>query len=277
MNRRHFLALPGAAAISFAAPSSSLQFGVTDWNLNLSGKIEALDLASKLGFAGIEISLGRQPVDGRLPFDDPALHAAYLDRARHLNCRLISTCLDILHVHGLKNDKRAEKWLSDAIEINRKLGLRVMLLPFFGARAMETQAELDYVASLLRNIAPAAEKANVILGLENTNSATENIRILDRSRSNHVQVFYDTGNSYYRGHDIYREIPRLGSERICQFHLKDNPSYLGQGGIDFRKVLNTIQGIGYAGYADLETSSRSDDIASDMHRNLEFLRNLQNG
>jgi L-ribulose-5-phosphate 3-epimerase len=274
MNRRTFLALPGAAAVAMAAPSSRLQIGVTDWNLELAGKLEALDLAASIGFAGVEVSLGRKPVEGRLPLDDASLHAAYLARAAKLNLKLVSTCLDILHINGLKNDKLAEQWLSQAIEINRKLGVRVILLPFFGARAMETPAELDYVADVLRNFAPTAQKANVILGLENTNSARENLRILDRTRSEVVKVFYDTGNSFSRGHDIYREIPMLGKARICQFHFKDNPSLMGKGGIDFRKVLDLVSGIGYEGFADLETSSRVGKVSEDMAQNLAYLKTL---
>jgi L-ribulose-5-phosphate 3-epimerase len=273
MQRRSFLALSGAAAISQAAPSG-LRIGVTDWNLGLSGQLEAIDLAAQVGFAGVEVSLGRKPVNGKLPFADPALHAAHLKRAREKGIELVSTCLDILHTNGLKNDKLAETWLAQAIEINRSLGLRVILLPFFGARQLETHAEMDYVADVLRNFAASASKANVVLGLENTNSARDNIRILDRVRSSSVQVFYDTGNSFSRGHDIYREIPMLGKDRICQFHLKDNPSYMGQGGIDFAKVIDAIREIGYQGFIDLETSSPTRDIAADMSRNLKFLQSV---
>ncbi len=271
MRRRHFLALPCAATALLAAPNPNLRLGVTDWNLGLAGKLEALDLAAQIGFAGVEVSLGRKPIDGKLPFNNPAAH---IERAKVLKLTLVSTCLDILHVNGLKNDKLGEKWLSDAIEINQALGVRNMLLPFFGARALETQQELDYVADLLRNIAPKAEKAQVTLGLENTNSAAENLRILERAKSKAVRVFYDVGNSFSRGHDIYREIPLLGRERICQFHLKDNPGFLGQGGIHFPTVLSMIEQIGYRGFADLETSSPSRNIAADMARNLGYLRSL---
>ncbi len=255
-----------------AAPNPNLHFGVTDWNLNLAGQLEALDLAAKIGFAGVEVSLGRKPIDGKLPFTNPAAH---IERAKSLNLTLVSTCLDILHVNGLKNDKLGEKWLSDAIDINRSLGVRNMLLPFFGSRSLDATKDLDYVADLLRNIAPKAEKAQVTLGLENTNSATDNLRVLDRAKSPAVKVFYDVGNSFSRGHDIYREIPLLGRERICQFHLKDNPSYLGQGGIHFPTVLTLIQEINYQGFADLETSSPSRNIQSDMAKNLAFLRTLR--
>ncbi len=271
MRRRHFLALPGIARVLLAAPNPKLQIGVTDWNLGLAGKLEALDLAAQIGFAGVEVSLGRKPVDGKLPFNNPSAH---IERAKALKLTLVSTCLDILHINGLKNDKLGEKWLSDAIEINQALGVRNMLLPFFGARALETPRELDYVADLLRNIAPKAENAGVTLGLENTNSAAENLRVLERAKSSSIRIFYDVGNSFSRGHDIYNEIPLLGTERICQFHFKDNPNLLGQGGIHFPTVLSLIEQIGYQGFADLETSSPSRNIAVDMAKNLGYLRSL---
>ena len=51
--RRQFLYGTAALAASplFAA-KSKLKFGVTDWNLNLSGKPEAVALAASLGFEG---------------------------------------------------------------------------------------------------------------------------------------------------------------------------------------------------------------------------------
>ena len=274
MQRRHFLALPGVALLS-AAPQPQFRIGVTDWNLNLAGQPAAMELASSIGFAGVEISLGRKPVAGKLPLDNPELHRVYLQKSTELNCKLISTCLDILHVNGLKNDKLAQKWLSDAIGINQKLGIRNMLLPFFGSRALETSAEMDYVADLLRDFGTQAHKAGVTLGIENTNSAADNIRILNRTRSEAVKVFYDIGNSFSRGYDIYHEIGLLGLDRICQFHLKNNPGYLGQGGINFPKVFEVIASIGFPGFADLETSSPSKDIATDMTKNLAFLNSLR--
>ena len=186
---------------------------------------------------------------------------------------LDGTCLEILHKNYLKNDKLGQKWVADSIPITKKLNARVVLLPFFGKGAMTTPAEMEYVADILKELAPEAEKAGVLLGLEDTNSAEENVRIMERTKSKAVQVYYDVGNSTFNGYEVVKEIRWLGKERICQIHLKDK-GYMGEGTIDFPAVLRAMEDIGYAGYANLETNSPSKDIPADMRRNLAFVRKL---
>jgi len=278
LSRRRFLQTTSAALVAghgrlFA--QAGLKLGVTDWNLRLTGQLTAVELAKSIGFQGVEVSLGQKPIDGKLPLDNAEVQARYLAAAKQHNIALAGTCLDILHVNYLKSDKLALKWIADGIPITQKLNARVMLLPMFGAKAgaLETQAEKDYVGDALRELGPAAEKAGVILGLENTVSAEDNVRIMERSRSSAVLVYYDVGNSTRNGHNVIPEIRWLGAKRIGQFHLKDT-GYLGEGKIDFPGILAAIKDIGYTGFGNLETSSPSKDVAADMKRNLEFLRKL---
>ncbi len=278
-SRRQFLATMGALAWANRGgsapgkPLAGLRIGVTDWNLRMAGRVEAVELAARLGFEGVEVSLGRKPIEGKLPLDDAALQDRYLAEARAHKIALAGTCLDILHVNYLKNDPLGQKWVAAGIPITQRLQARVMLLPFFGKGALETQQEMDYVADVLRELAPEAEKAGVILALENTCSARENARMLERARSRAVRVYYDVGNSTNRGFDIYEEIRWLGRERICQIHLKDK-GYLGEGSIDFVAVLRAIADIGFEGFANLETSSPSGSVEEDMRRNLAYIRGL---
>jgi L-ribulose-5-phosphate 3-epimerase len=123
-------------------------------------------------------------------------------------------------------------------------------------------------------IAPEAEKAGVILGIEDTISAQDNVRMIERARSKHVMVYYDVGNSTEAGFDIVREIRWLGKERICQFHLKDNPHYLGEGNIDFEPVMHTIRDMDFSGYANLETDVHPQTLEADLRRNLLFIREV---
>lgn len=276
ISRRSLLYAGGAAFLSPAlrARSRGLKIGVTDWNLKLTGKVEAVETAARLRFDGVQVSLGRKPADGRLPLADVALQQQYLTASKIQKIALDGTCLDILHVNYLKNDKLGPKWVADSIPITRRLDARVVLLPFFGKGALATHDEMDYVGDVLREIAPDAEKAGVTLGLEDTVSAEDNVRIMERSKSPAVLTYYDVGNSTEAGFDVVKEIRWLGKARICQIHLKDNPHYLGEGKIDFPAVLKAIEDIGFHGYANLETSCPSSSVDDDMMRNLHFIRRL---
>lgn len=276
LSRRSFLA---ASAVLVAPPVellckadlSGCRIGVTDWNLKQTGKIEAVALAKSLGFAGVQVSLGRKPVEGRLPLDDAVVQSAYLRAAKQQNIALAGTCLDILHVNFLKSDKLAQKWVAAGIPITKQLKAKVMLLPFFGNGALTTEAERNYVADVLKELAPEAANTGVTLGLEDTISAEDNVRIMDRSQSPAVRVYYDVGNSTKNGFDVIGEIRWLGRDRICQIHLKDK-TYIGAGPIDFLAVMKAIAAIKYHGFVNLETSSPSGSIEADMRRNLHAVQ-----
>lgn len=282
--RRHFLSIlaaGGGALLATGRPGVSAQagqpgvkfrLGVTDWNLDLEGEPEAVALAKACRFEGLQISLSNRK-SGTDFLGNENLDRIVAESKKH-DLPIASVCLNILHRNYLKSDPLGVRRVADAIPMARRVGVTVILLPFFGPGALETPAEMDYVGDLLKELGPEAQKAGVILGLEDTISARDNVRIMERSQSPAVLTYYDVGNSIKRGYDIVEEIRWLGKDRICEMHLKDNPHYLGEGPINFPAVLDAMADIGFAEWAQLETSSPSKDIAADMRRNLSFLRRV---
>ena len=126
------LGLPGLAS----AKKVKFKIGVTDWNLKLEGKIESISLAKQLGFDGVQISIGKGT--DKLPLSDPALQKAYLDESKRVDLTIESLCLEILHQNCLKSDPLGQRWVADSISIAKAMGVRVVLLPFFGRCALET-------------------------------------------------------------------------------------------------------------------------------------------
>lgn len=273
--RRGFLAATGAAlALPLRSRAKAkVRFGVCDWNLRKAADVTALDLAASIGFEGVEVSLGRNVDSGKLPLDDPSRIAAYREKASATGMVITSTCLDVLHRHFMKSDPLGLKYTADAIRVTKALGAPLILLPYFGKGALENRDEMAKVADMLKEVLPDAEKANVILALENTISAEDNAFMIDRARSSHLKVYYDVGNSTNNGFDVVKEIRWLGTDRIGQIHFKDRP-YLGEGKVPFPAVAEAMNAIGYQGFVDLETGAPSGDLPADMNRNLAFSRKL---
>jgi sugar phosphate isomerase/epimerase len=277
ITRRKFLGCAIAAGLCSRfdfAQQEKLCIGVTDWNLHLGANPEALPMAANLGFEGVQISFGRTLVVGRMPADNPDVIARYLTLSKQYKIPIDGTCVDKLHDNGLKSDPLAPKWVLDSIRLTKALDTKVLLLPFFGRWALQTKQEMDYVGDALKDLAVEATKAGVILGLEDTISAEDNVRIMERSQSPSVLVYYDVGNSTVAGFDPVKEIRWLGRSRICQFHLKDNPHYLGEGSIQFLPIMRAIRDIQFSGYANLESDAPTKQLEADMRRNLAFIRNV---
>jgi sugar phosphate isomerase/epimerase len=279
LTRRSFIELGVSATVAasvlpaFAAKSKvKFKVGVTDWNLKLEDKVESIALAKSLGFDGVQVSIGKVTED-KLPLSDPALQKTFLDESKRVGLPIESLCLELLHRNYLKSDPLGQRWVADCIPIAKAMGVRVVLLPFFGKGALETTAEMDKVGDILKEVAPAAERSGVILGLEDTISARDNVRIMKRSKSPAVLTYYDVGNSTKGGFNVVEEIRWLGGKRICEVHLKDNPHYLGDGTIDFKGVIDALADIGFDGWAQLETECPA-SVEADMRRNLKFVRDL---
>src|SRR5690349_20232242 len=123
VSRRVVLASFATALGSRLARSGDrkLEIGVTDWNLKLGAKPDAVPLAARLGFDGVQVSFGRRLKDDKLPVDDPAVIAEYLRLSKEHKIPIDGTCVDRLHDNGLKADPLAAKWVSDSIRLTKAL------------------------------------------------------------------------------------------------------------------------------------------------------------
>jgi len=267
---------PGASWAA-ACRRAGIKVAATDWNLALEGKIGSFALAKEAALDGVQVSLGKNDEkkgEDKLPMVDPERQKQFVEESRKTGIPIVGTCLEILHRDNLKAHANGPKWVEQSIAATAALGTKVILLPFFGKQQIKEKDEQKAVAERLKPLAPLAEKAGVILGLEDTISAEENAWIMDQVGSPAVKVYYDVGNSFNQKYDIYKEIVWLGKDRVCQLHIKDNPSYLGKGQIDMPRYVEAVLKSGFEGWAVLETSSPSKNIKDDMVINSTYLRGL---
>jgi sugar phosphate isomerase/epimerase len=309
LDRRRFLHLAGAAAVApflegaaSALPAAAPRVGMCDWNLGNSADPSELAKAAPAGLEGVQVSVGTAP--DRMPLRDAAVRRRYLELGKRYGLAFPSVAAgSILNQIPLRSEPQAAVYVIDAVEAAAALGARCILVAFFSngdLRLRDATGELrdtsdgpfrEYaldeqgvtrVVEALRQIAPRARDAGVILGLENTLTARQNLEILERVDSPAVNVYYDVGNSTAYGYDVPGEIRRLGRDRICQIHVKEtlgmkDPSagLLGgpaTGGVDFPAVAAACREIGYDGWYVLETSGREGRFGEDTRANVEFVK-----
>jgi len=274
----------GAAAGMLLAPAAKLlavedkqprfKIGACDWSIGQRQKFEALDLAKKIGLDGVQVSFDDigVPTDLRLP----DARREYQERAKKLGIQIASLAMGTLNEHPYASEERTEQWVLDCIDTMHKMEQKVVLIAFFGKGDINGKPDLQAkVIEKFKRAAPLAEKAGVILGIESWMNAADHLRIIDAVGSPAVQVWYDVANSEKMGYDIYKEIRQIGRERICQFHMKENSSLLGQGRIDFKKVRESIDAINWSGWLIIEGATVKEKSLEECYRhNLDYLRSV---
>ncbi len=269
------LGLHSSFAPLLAAPGERrFRVGACDWSIGKMADPAAFAVAKEIGLDGVQVSLGTAADDMQLR--QPERQHRYLAAAKESGVSVASLAIGELNKIPYKRDPQTTAWVSDCIDVCQALGVRVVLLAFFGEGDLrDDKPGVDEVVKRLKAIAPKAEKAGVILGIESWLSADQHLEIIERVGSKAVQVYYDCCNSNERGYDIYKEIRQLGREHICEFHFKENGSLLGQGKVDFKKVRAALDDIRYSGWIQIEGAVPPGAAMLDSYRkNLAFVRGV---
>lgn len=302
IDRRKFLETTGVAAltISGAAASRSLgkpMVGICDWNLGASCDPEIIPRAHEAHLRGIQVSVGTGPE--HLPLREAVVRERYRELGQEYGITFCSVAAGaILNQIPLKSEPQAAIYVLDALEAAAILGAKNILLAFFGNGDLRlkdaggelrnlstgpfTSFELDAagvtrVVEVLKQVVPRAEDEGIALGLENTLTADQNLEIIERVGSELVQIYYDVGNSTHYGYDVAGEIQRIGSDRICEIHLKDWASpVLGaaEGEVDFKAAAEACRKIGYDKWYVLESSGRENQFLEDTRGNVDYVTRL---
>jgi sugar phosphate isomerase/epimerase len=246
--------------------------GVCDWTIGKRADPAALALARKIGLDGVQVDFGKGDEDPAL--FNVNLQRRYVEQAKTHKVRIASLAMGVLNDVPYKSDPRAERWVGNAIDVARGLKQKIILLAFFGKGDLKNDAKgTDVVVSRLKDVAPKAEKAGVVLGIESWLSAAEHLDIIDRVGSPAVTVYYDVGNSHKAGYDIYQEIRTLGPH-ICQFHAKDYDALYGRGSIDFARVREAMDAIGYRGWLVMEGTKMPLGVEESCRYDATYLRTV---
>ncbi|MBI5799153.1 MAG: sugar phosphate isomerase/epimerase [Verrucomicrobia bacterium] len=260
----------------FAAPDKRrFKIGACDWSLGKQNDPGALDVAKIIGLDGVQVSLGTVANDLHLRHAD--VQQQYRDATKKSGVEVASLAIGEMNSVPYKSDPRTIQWVSDCVDVMRAMGTRVVLLAFFGKGDLKgDKPGTDEVVRRLRDVAPKAEKAGVILGIESWLNAEEHVDILHRVGSPAVKVYYDVANSEKMGYEIYREIRWLGKQGlICEFHMKENGALLGAGRVDFKKVREAIDDIGYSGWMQIEGAMPAGGKIEESYiQNRQFLRGI---
>lgn len=248
------------------------KLGVCDWTVGKASHPESFDVAQRIGLDGVQVDFGRSEDD--LPLFDAALRQNILQHAEQNQLEVASLAMGILNNIPYKSDPRAERWVEKAIDVCQAMPTDIILLAFFGNGDIKDDAKgTDEVVSRLKNIAPKAEKAGVTLAIESWLSAAEHMAIIDRVGSRAVKVYYDVGNSNLRKYDIYQEIRTLRGQ-ICQFHAKDYDDLYGKGSIDFARVREAMDDIGYRGWIVMEGTKMPLGVEESCRYDADYLRTV---
>lgn len=306
MHRRELLksmatgVIAGGALLSdtaFSVPAQAAGVGICDWNLGGASNPELIPKAAQAHLQGIQVSVGGSPE--AIPLRDPAVRRRYVELGRKHDITFHSVAAgSILNRIPLATEPQSAVYVIDAIDAAAALGAKNILMAFFGAGDLRAQnadnefidlkdgkhasyelveAHVDRVVAVLRQIAPRAEEVGVVMGLENTLTAKQNLAIIERVGSPMLQVYYDVGNSTHYGYDVPREIHLLGRERICEVHVKDWKRSVfsqGEGEVDMAAAAVALAEIGYDKWYCIETSGRKDHFMEDTRDNVAFVKRM---
>lgn len=278
--------------------------GICDWDLGHTpddpytpGEPASVFIprAEAVGYEGIQVSVGTSPDNVMLR--DHTVRKHYIELGKKHNISFCSVAVgSILHYLPLTTEPQSAVYVIDGLEAASALGAdNILIAFFFGGDLLERDAAGNYInispgkypeykwkerdierlIELLKQIAPRAEDLGVILGIENTLSASQNLRIIDEIGSPFVQIYYDIGNSSEIFYNVPEEIRDIGNDRICEIHIKNIGSkllYGNEGIVDMEACAKAIKGIGYDKWLVIETIGRPGRFEEDTKANIEFVR-----
>ncbi|MCF2497385.1 sugar phosphate isomerase/epimerase family protein [Dyadobacter chenhuakuii] len=290
MKRRTFLSLLTlSGALSHWTPSllakgkkQRYKVAVIDLMILKRQKLSALPLAREIGADGLEVDMGglgdRPTFDNKLA--DPAIRTQYLDKAKELNLEICSLAMTGFYSQSFAKRDGIEKTIGDCIETMKQMGIKTAFLPMGVQGDLVKNPELrPQIIERLKSIAPMAEKAGVVIGIETALSAAEEVKLLDEVGSKAIQVYFNFSNALEAGRDVNEELKILGKNRICQIHCTDKDGVWLENNtrLDMKKVKATLDKMGWKGWLVIERSrdaAKPRDVIGNFGANTRFMKSI---
>lgn len=269
---------------------SQIKKSINIWSFDQTMSIrECMIMAKDAGFEGIELALSET---GELGMKTPDRDiTAIRDMAKEIGIEICSLATGLYWQSSLTSNRedireRAKTVVKRQIDVAKLLGVDCILVCpgtvgvdfrpedvvpdadnvdfFAGSEIIDYDVAYERSLSMLKELAPYAEKQDVVIGIENIwnkflLSPLEMRDFIDSIGSPCVQVFLDVGNMVLFGYP--QHWIKILNHRIKKVHFKDYRRGanglsgfvdLLAGDVDWKVVIEAFDRIGYDGWASAE-------------------------
>jgi sugar phosphate isomerase/epimerase len=222
--------------------------------------------------------LGKRPTfDSQL--GKPEVREQFLQTARESGVEICSIAMSGFYAQSFPQ-RDVEQPLHDCIETMKQMNVKVAFLPLGVQGDLSAHPSLrPTVVERLKQVAPLAEAAGVIIGLETSLDAEGDKKLLDDIGSSAVRIYFNFSNALQNGRALHTELKNLGSDRICQIHCTDQDGLLLQDDpkIDMHLVRQTLDEMNWSGWLVIERSrdaKRGRDVQYNFGANAKYLKSI---
>lgn len=259
-----------------ASTMPAIKIGACDWSIGKASNIGAFDVAKEIGVDGIMVDMGSPDNDLHIRHKD--IQEAYKKASERTGVIVSSLALGLFNRFPFHSDVRTQDWIKYSIEAAKNLNTKIVLLAFFNASDLRNDASrMQAAIKHLKAIMPLAEAAGITLGIESYLNAAEHEEIMNSVCSKNLKVYFDFRNTADAGFDPVAEFKKLGRDKVCELHMKENGFLLGKGTIDWNAVANAVYEMNYSGNGWMQIEGaipKGDETVSSYKHNIAYLRKL---
>jgi len=230
---------------------------------------------------GVEVDMGglgkRQTFES--PLGDPKVRQQFLDASRDTGIEISSIAMSGFYAQSFPT-REIEKPVQDCIDTMKAMNVKIAFLPMGVQGDLVAHPQLrPTIVERLKKVAPAAEAAGVIIGVETALDAEGDKKLLDDVGSPAIRIYFNFSNAIQNNRDLYSELKILGKENICQIHCTDQDGVLlaDDPKIDMRKAKETLDEMGWSGWLVIERSrdaKKSRDVKYNFGANARYLKSI---
>ncbi len=227
-------------------------------------KLGSFQLAKDLGADGVEVDMGG--LGKRETFDNQLTNAAtrqqFLDKKNELGLEIPSLAMTGFFAQSFAERPTVPRMIQDCVDTMTAMNVKVAFLPLGVNGDLAKNPELrPAIVERLKMAGAVATQAGVVIGVETTLPAAEDVKLLDEVGSPAIKIYFNFANAVRNGRDIASELRVLGKDRICQIHasntdgvwLEHDPQ------VDLPKIKATLDELGWSGWLVVERSRDAND------------------
>jgi len=301
------LSLPISAAETNApAPAVTNQrykISVCDWMILKRQKLGAFQLAKDIGTDGLEVDMGVLSTNDTFVSaitTNAVLRQQFLDKAHELNLGISSIAMSGFYAQSFGNRATEPRMTQDCIDTMKAMNVKIAFLPICmvgdpmtvlknedkaAAKGHPEKYMPQYnelvarITERLKALAVKAEAAGVVIGIETSLPAADELKLLKEINSPAIRSYFNFSNALQNGRDLNAELRTLGKDYICQIHCTDQDGVWLQDDpkIDMVKVKQTLDDMGWSGWLVMERSRKANDsrnVKGNYGANAAYLKSV---